>query len=99
MDECAPNDYVAGHNRTGGLYCFAPPCRSSSGQGLERERLGMSRLSFHSFPGVKNDKGTLWTAKIRRDPGRNFKVNQTTKVCSLDFTVDDYISGDASIHA
>jgi len=59
----------------------------------------MARLSFHSFPSVKTDKGKLWIAKIRRDPGRNFKVNQTTKVCSLHFTVDDYISGDASIHA
>ena len=32
--------------------------------------------------------------KIRRDPGRNFAVNQNTKVCSLHFTNEDYISGD-----
>ena len=56
----------------------------------------MSRLSFHSFPSVKADKGKLWIVKIRCDPGLNFRI---TKVCSLHFTVDDYISGDASINA
>jgi len=33
--------------------------------------------------------------KIHRDPGRNFVLNQNTKVCSLNFTVDDYICGAA----
>ena len=32
--------------------------------------------------------------KIRCDPGRNFVVNQNTKVCSLHFSNEDYISGD-----
>ena len=98
-DEWPSYDYIAGRNLTGGQYCCVPLCRSSSGQRLERERLGMARLSFHSFPGVKTDKGKLWIAKICRDPGPKFKVNHNTKVCSLHFTVDDYISGDASIHS
>ena len=55
----------------------------------------MSRLSFHSFPDVKTDRGKLWIAKIRRDPDRYFVVNQNTKICSLHFTAGDYISGDA----
>ena len=55
----------------------------------------MDRLLFHAFPDVKTEKGKLWIAKIRHNPGRNFVVNQNTKVCSLHFTEDDYISGDA----
>ena len=43
----------------------------------------MSRLSFHSFPNIKRDRGKMWIAKI---------------CCLLDFTADDYISGDA-IHS
>ena len=43
----------------------------------------MSRLSFHSFPNVKRDRGKMWIAKI---------------CCLLHFTADDYISGDA-IHS
>lgn len=56
----------------------------------------MARLSFHSFPDVKTEKGKLWIAKIRRDPGR---VNSNTKVCSLHFTVHDYIGGDDAVQA
>ena len=54
----------------------------------------MDRLSFHAFPDVKTEKGKLWIAKIRCNPGCNYVVNQNTKVCSLQFTEDDYISGD-----
>lgn len=45
---------------------------------------------------MKTSKGKLWIAKIRRDPGPNFKVHCNTKVCSLHFSTDDYINGDAS---
>ena len=69
-------EYAAGRNRWGGQYCCVPLCRSSSGERLERERLGMSRLSFHSFPDVNTDRGKLWIAKICCDPGRYFVVNQ-----------------------
>jgi len=61
----------------------------------EREQLGTDRLSFHGFPDVKTDKGKLWIAKIRRDPGRDFVVNKNTKVCLLHFAAQDYICGDA----
>lgn len=37
--------------------------------------------------------------KIRRDPGPDFVINKNTKVCSLHFTSDDYISGDAALHS
>ena len=87
--------YAAGRNCWGGQYCCVLLCRSSSGEQLERERLGMRRLSFHSFPDVKTDRGKLWMAKIRHDPGRYFMVNQNTKIYSLHFTADDYISRDA----
>ena len=36
----------------------------------------------------------MWITKIRRDPGSDFVINNNTKVCSLHFTPDDYISGD-----
>ena len=58
----------------------------------------MRRLSFHSFPDVKTDRGKLWMAKIRHGPGSYFVVNQNTKIYSLHFTADDYISRDA-IHS
>lgn len=78
-----------------GQYCCVPLCRSSSGEGQERERLGMQRLSFHSFPDVTTDRGKSWLVKIRRDLGPTFVINKNTKVCSLHFTAEDYISGDA----
>jgi len=49
-----------GRNHMGGQYCCVSLCRSSSGQRLERMRLGMVRLSFHSFPDIKTDKGKQW---------------------------------------
>ena len=60
-----------------------------------REHLGMQRVSFHSFPYITTYIGKTWIAKIRRDPGPDFVINKNTKVCSLHFTSDDYISGDA----
>ncbi|XP_065894872.1 uncharacterized protein [Dysidea avara] len=86
--------YTAKQKAWRGQYCCVPLCHSSSGEKAERERLGMQRLSFHSFPDVSSDKGKMWIAKIRRDPGPNFVINSNTKVCSLHFTLDDYISGD-----
>ena len=59
--------------------------------------LGMVRLSFHSFSDIKTDKRNQWLAKIHRDPGCYFEVAQNTKVCSLHFTVDDYVCGAASV--
>ena len=86
--------YTAKQKAWKGQYCCVPLCRSSSGEKAQRERLGMLRLLFHSFPDVTTDKGKMWIAKIRRDPGKEFVINNNTKVCSLHFTPDDYISGD-----
>ena len=66
-----------------GHYCCVPLCRSFSGEGAQREQLGMPRLSFHSFPDIMMDRGKTWLAKIRRDSRPNFVVNKNTKVCSL----------------
>lgn len=85
--------YTAKQKAWRGQYCCVPLCRSSSGEKAERERLGMQRLSFHSFPDVTTDRGKMWITRVRRDPGRNFVINSNTKVCSLHFTPDDYISG------
>jgi len=64
------------------------------GEKAGRERQGMQRLSFHSFPDVTTDRGKMWITKIRRDPGSNFVIYNNTKVCSLHFIPDDYTSGD-----
>ena len=54
-----------------------------------RELLGLSKVSFHSFP---KDKNILkkWIIKIKRDPGLNFVINQYIKICSEHFTSGDY---------
>ena len=41
------------------------------------------------------DRGKTWLVKIRLDPGPTFVINKNTKVCSLHFTAEDYINGDA----
>ena len=74
-----------------GNYCCVPLCRNSSGQREERERLGLQKISFHSFP--KDDKMKKeWFVKIRRDPGINFTVNKHTKVCSEHFGPNDFVA-------
>ena len=78
-----------------GQYCCVPLCHSFYGERVERKRLGMQRLSIHSFPSVTTQKGKMWVQKIRQNLGADFKVDKNTKVCSLYFTADDYISGDA----
>ena len=49
-------------------------------------------ISFHSF---LKDRALAreWIAKIRRDVGDHFQVNEHTKVCSLHFEADAYCSG------
>ena len=55
----------------------------------------MPRLSFHFFPDVTTDRRKTWIAKICCDSGPNFVVNKNTKVCSLHFTAEDCINGNA----
>ena len=75
-----------------GDYCCVPLCRTSSGQNIEREMLGLTKVSFHCFPDVDSEKGKQWLAKIRRDPGEHFVVNEYTKICSQHFTSSDFVS-------
>ena len=70
-------------------------CYSSSAEKAERECLGMQRLPFHSYPDVITQKRENAGYEIRRDLGPDFKVNKNTKVCSLHFTADNYIGGNA----
>ena len=48
-----------------GQYCCVPLYRSSSGERAQRERLGMPRISFHSFPDVTTCTGKAWIGKMR----------------------------------
>lgn len=75
-----------------GNYCCVPLCRNSSGQQKERKRLGLSKISFHDFPKAGTVREKKWIVKIRRDPGCNFVINKHTKICSMHFTQDDFVS-------
>jgi len=97
IDDCSPMPLLKRKKmhsdavkKTKGHYCCVPLCRSSSGQQSECKRLGMPPLSFHSFPDSKTARGEEWIVKIRRDPGVNFKITKSTKICSLHFSADDY---------
>ena len=72
-----------------GSYCCVPSCRNSSARKEEREQLGLSKVSFHSFPSDKKRKKE-WIAKIKRDSGAKFNLTKSTKICSEHFTCDDY---------
>ena len=74
-----------------GYYCCVPLCRSSAGEQFEQRRLGLPVVSFHSLPDPKTQKGKLWITKIRRDPGKDFKITKNTKVCSLHFKPQDFL--------
>ena len=74
-----------------GQYCSVPLCRNSRGQQAERERLGLPKISFHSFPKLDTCIGKMWIAKIRRDPGSEFVIKKHTAVCSEHFTADDFV--------
>ena len=48
-------------------------------------------LSFHTFPLGNEALRKRWIAGIRRDEGADFKVTQSTVVCSIHFASDDFI--------
>jgi len=54
--------------------------KKSSGSNKIRCKLGLRRLSFHSFPNIESAKGKLWIKMIRRNPGTKFIVNKYTKI-------------------
>jgi len=70
-----------------------PLCRNSSSKELqeERKRLGLEKLSFHSFPDTKSSRGKEWSIKIRRDIGPDFTINKSTRIYSAHFKLDDFI--------
>ena len=73
-----------------------PLCRNSSDQS-ERERLGLEKLSFHSFPDQKTPLAKEWIARIRRDVGPSFRITKRTKICSVHFNPDDFYHGEFDI--
>ena len=76
-----------------GHYCCVPGCHNSGAHNKGRIKLGLAKISFHAFPDVGSAKGKQWIKLIRRDPGRQFVVNNSTKVCSAHFKLDDFVSG------
>lgn len=81
-----------------GYYCCVPLCHNSSGSHKERSDLGLPKISFHSFSKVNSVKRKQWIHKIRRDPGRDFVINERTKVCSEHFKPDDFIFGNYKLN-
>ncbi|KAK3108725.1 hypothetical protein FSP39_014186 [Pinctada imbricata] len=63
-------------------HCCVPHCTSNSA------KTGKD-VSFHTFPRdpVVSKK---WIVAIRRDVGKDFRVNKETRVCSLHFEKSDY---------
>ena len=80
-----------------GHYCCVPLCRNSSSNQKERERLGLEKLSFHSFPNVVSPRGKEWIRKIRRDTGPDFVITKATKICSAHFKPDDFFFSEFNI--
>ncbi|XP_067308226.1 THAP domain-containing protein 3-like [Pseudorasbora parva] len=65
-------------------HCCVPRCTSS------KRKKSCSGQTFHRFP---KDPVLCreWIHKIRRDPGRHFKINVHTKVCSDHFTEESFL--------
>ena len=82
-----------------GHYCCVPLCRSSSGEQFEQKRLGLPAVSFHSFPDPKTERGKLWITKVRRDPGKDFKITKNTKVCSIHFKPQDFLYSELQLES
>jgi len=74
----------------GGHYCCVPDCHNSSRGNVVRKKSNLPKVSFHSFPDAKSDKGRKWVKLIRRDIGSDFEINKNTKICSAHFVPNDY---------
>ena len=48
-----------------GNYCCVPDCKNASAQQKEKELLGLSKVSFHSFP-TDSNRMKMWIIKIKR---------------------------------
>jgi len=62
-------------------HCCVPKCTSDKRYDIE------DKISFHQFP-KEETKKNQWIHKIRRDPGKYFKITRKAKVCSLHFRQD-----------
>jgi len=78
---------VAKEKNWQGYYCWVPLCKNSTAQRAERERLGLPKISFHSFPNNDTVKKE-WIIKIKRD---EFKITKDTKICSEHFVPEDFV--------
>lgn len=70
-------------------YCCVPLCQNSPDQ-TEKKRLGVEKLSFHSFPDQQSPLRKEWIAKISRDVGPSFTITKRTKICSMHFKAGDF---------
>lgn len=61
------------------IHCCVPLCTQRGTLGPNWEKVG-----FFSFPKDELLK-KVWLTKIRRDPGKDFNLNDNTKVCSVHF--------------
>ena len=80
-----------------GYYCCVPVCKNSTGCNSERSKVGLPKLSFHSFPDITSAKGKAWIKRIHRDPDSNFVVGKNTKICSEHFKDDDFVFSNLSL--
>ncbi|XP_064479207.1 uncharacterized protein LOC135392423 [Ornithodoros turicata] len=71
-------------------HCCVPVCRQ---RGYVDEH--GQKVSFHRFP-EDSQVRKLWIVAIKRDPGKHFQITKNTKVCSLHFKEDDFLSNVAS---
>ena len=65
--------------------CCVPNCTKK----LYRTENG-KKISYFKFPDDVNPK-KRWLHAIRRDEGKEFTVNQNTKICSRHFKPDDFV--------
>ena len=65
-------------------HCCVPGCTARRNDGLMR--------SFHEFPqkDAELERRLRWIIAIKRDEGPNFKIGETTVICSAHFLDEDY---------
>ena len=80
-----------------GYCCCVPLCKNSTGRNKERSKVGLPKLSFHSFPDITLAKRKGWINRICRDPDSNFIVGKNTKICSKHFKDDDFVFANLSL--
>ena len=87
--------FKTGGRSWNGHYCCVPGCKNSSSDKKMQDSLGY--ISYHAFPDALSVKGKQWIRRIHHDPGVNFVVNASTKICSEHFLPNDFIHGDLPV--